>query len=185
RDGVEAHVGRDDHPGVDHLTLRQLLQHPLQLAVRVAVVAPDPQLFALERDLRGVAEAEHAGDEPPVHQLALVEDLAVRRPGAAGSDHETRRHLDAPADLHRPARLLVLGPDQDVREDVVTGNDPGQRLPDHPRLVEDVAEELQILPLPAHAMERTSCMEPPPSPPPAPSAPDLAEWAYYCERSRD
>src|SRR5207245_8352079 len=68
RDGVEAHVGGHDHPRVDDLPLRELLQHTLELAVRVAVVAPDPQLFALERDLRGVTEAEDAGDEPPVHQ---------------------------------------------------------------------------------------------------------------------
>src|SRR5205809_4344825 len=152
RDRVEAHVGGDDHPRVDDLALRQLLEHPLELAVRVPVVAPNPQLFALERDLRGVAEAEHAGDKPPVHQLALVEDLAVRRPGAAGADHEARRDLDAPADFDRAARLLVLGPDQDVREHVVAGNDPRQRLPHHPGLVEDVAEELEILPLLAHAM---------------------------------
>src|SRR5207244_12365757 len=106
----EARVRADDHTLVDHLALRQLLQHPLELAVRVPVVTPDPQLFALERDSRGVAEAEDAGKEPPVHQLALVEDLAVGRPAAARPDHEARRDLDTPADLPRQARLIVLGP---------------------------------------------------------------------------
>src|SRR5439155_24788522 len=94
-------------------------------------------LFALERDLRGVTEAEDAGDESPVHQLAVVEDLAVGRPGAPGANHEARRDLDAPADLDRPARLLVLGPDQDVGQHVVASDDAGQRLPHHPRLIED------------------------------------------------
>src|SRR3989449_8718584 len=152
RDRIEARVRGDDHPRGDHLALRQPLQHPLELAVRVPVVTPDPQLFALERDSRGVAEAEDAGEEPPVHQLALVEDLAVGRPATARPDHEARRDLDTPADLHRPARLLVLGPHPDVGEHGVAGDDPGQRLPHDPRLVEDVTEELQILPLVAHAM---------------------------------
>src|SRR2546427_8716333 len=119
RDGVEAHIGGDDHSRVDHLALRQLLQHPLELTVRVPVVAPDPQLFALERDSRGVAEAEDAGEEPPVHQLALVEDLAVGRPAAARPDHEARRDLDTPADLHLPARLAWLWPHHDGGGDAV------------------------------------------------------------------
>src|SRR5207245_10877924 len=117
-----------DRPRVDDLPLRELLQHTLELAVRVAVVAPDPQLFALERDLRGVTEAEDAGDEPSVHQLTVVEDLAVGRPGAPGADHEARRDLDAPADLDRPARLLVLGPDQDVGQHVVASRSEERRV---------------------------------------------------------
>src|SRR5204863_3594741 len=77
RDGIEAHVRRDDYPRVDDLPLRQLLQDALEVILRVALLAADLQVLALERHARGVAEAEDAGHEPPVHQLGLAEDLAV------------------------------------------------------------------------------------------------------------
>src|SRR6267142_6653467 len=73
RDGIEAHVrGRDD-AGVDDLAPRQLLEDALEMAGRVPLLAPDLELLALERDPRGVAEAEDARDQALVHQLGLVE----------------------------------------------------------------------------------------------------------------
>src|SRR2546430_6184106 len=141
-DGIEAHVrGRDD-PGVDDLALRQLLEDALEMAVGVPLLAPDPELLALERDPRGIAEAEHARDQAPVHQLGLVEHLAVGR-AAAGADDEPGRHLDAAANLHRPAGLVVLWSHQDVGQHVIARDDPGERLADHLRLVEDMTQELR------------------------------------------
>src|SRR5437764_7027847 len=156
RDGIEAHVRRDDHPRVDDLPLRQLLQDALEVILRVSLLAADLQVLALERHARGVAEAEDAGNEPPVHQLGLAEDLAVGGPvAAAGRDHEPRRDLDAPPHLHRPARPLTLLADEDVGQHVVASDDPGQRLAHHARRLEDVPEELQILPLLAHGVSST------------------------------
>src|SRR5258705_13805293 len=141
RDGIEAHVrGRDD-AGVDDLAPQQLLEDALEMARRVPLLAPDLELLALERDPRGVAEAEDARDQALVHQLGLVEHLPVGRP-APGPDDEPGRHLDAAADLHRPAGLIVLRPYQDVGQHVIARDDPGERLADHLRLVEDVAQEL-------------------------------------------
>src|SRR5262245_21430297 len=141
RDGIEAHVrGRDD-PGVDDLALRELFQDTLEMAVSVALLAADPELLALERDPRGVTEAEDARDQALVHQLGLVEHLAVGR-AAAGADDEPGRDLDAAAHLHRPAGLVVLRSHQDVGQHVVARDDPGERLAHHLRLVEDVAQEL-------------------------------------------
>src|SRR6516164_2071468 len=135
------HVMGRAHPGVDDLTLRELLEHALEVAPGVALLAPDPELFALERDARGVAEAEHARDQALVHQLGLVEHLAVGR-AAAGTDDEPGRDLDAATHLHRPARLVVLRSHQDVGQHVIARDDPGERLAHHLRLVEDVAQEL-------------------------------------------
>src|SRR5215468_6392795 len=141
RNRIEAHVRGRDHPGVDDLTLRELLEHALEVAAGVALLAPDPELFALERDARGVAEAEHTRDQALVHQLGLVEHLAVGR-AAAGTDDEPGRDLDAATHLHRPARLVVLRSHQDVGQHVIARDDPGERLAHHLRLVEDVAQEL-------------------------------------------
>src|SRR5580765_7089107 len=140
RDGIEAHVRRRDDARVDDLALRQLLEHTLEMPGRVALLAADPELLALERDPRGVAEAEHARDQALIHELGLVEHLAIGR--AAGADDEPRRHLDAAANLHRAAGLVVLGPDQNVGQHVVAGDDPGEGLAHHLRLVEHVAQEL-------------------------------------------
>src|SRR2546427_13223990 len=82
-DRVEPRVRRRDHRRVDHLASRQLLQHPLELRPRVGLVAPDRQVFALQRDAPRVAEAEHARDDPRVHQVALAAHLAVERRGPA------------------------------------------------------------------------------------------------------
>src|SRR5205823_6977779 len=46
RDGIEAHVRRDDHPRVDDLPLRQLLQDALEVVLRVALLAADLQILA-------------------------------------------------------------------------------------------------------------------------------------------
>src|SRR5499426_4414068 len=143
RDGIETHVRRGDDAGVDDLALRQLLEHALEMAAGIPLLAPDPELLALERDARGVAKAEHARDQALVHQLGLVEHLAVRRSGA-GADDEPGRHLDAAADLDRAPGLIVLRPHQDVGQHVVARDDPGERLSHHLRLVEHVAQELQI-----------------------------------------
>src|SRR5262249_53534961 len=124
RHGIEAHVrGRDDS-GVDDLALRELLEHALEMAVGVPLLAPDAQLLALERDARRVAEAEHARDQALIHQLGLVEHLAVRGT-AAGADDQPRRYLDPAAHLHRTPGLVVLGPDQDVGQHVIAGDDAG------------------------------------------------------------
>src|SRR6267143_204306 len=141
RDGIEAHIGGRDDPGVDHLALRQLLEHALEVAGRVPLMAPDLELLALERDPRGIAEAEHSRDQALVHQLRLLEHLTVGRAPAA-ADHEPRRNLDAAANLHRASGLIVLGPDEDVRQHVIARDDPGHRLAHYLRLVEDVPEEL-------------------------------------------
>src|SRR6266581_9113860 len=69
RDGIEADVGGHDHSGVDHLTLRQLLQDALEMALRLPRLTPDPEILVLEGHPRRVAEAEHAGDEALIHQL--------------------------------------------------------------------------------------------------------------------
>src|SRR6516165_7885921 len=150
RDRIEADVRSLDDPGIDDLSLRELLEHALDMAVRVPLVAPDPQLLALERDARRVAEAEHPRDQALIHQLRLVERLAVGR-AAAGADDESRRHLDAPAHLDRAAGLVVLGSDQDVGQHVIARDDSGERLADHLRLVEHVTQELWILPVVRHA----------------------------------
>src|SRR5262245_19195841 len=150
RDGIETHVrGRDD-PGVDDLALRELFQDALEMAVGVALLAPDPELLALERDPRGVTEAEHARDQALVHQLGFVEHLAISR-AAAGADDKAGRDLDATAHLHRSAGLVVLRSHQDVGQHVVARDDPGKRLAHHLRLLEDVAQELEILPVVGHA----------------------------------
>src|SRR5262247_2079459 len=139
RDGIETYVrGRDD-PGVDDLTLRQLFQDALEMAVGVALLPPDPELLALERHARRVTEAEDARDQALVHQLRLVEHLAVGR-AAAGADDEPGRDLDAAAHLHRPARLVVLRSHQDVGQHVIARDDSGERLAHHLCLVEDVAQ---------------------------------------------
>src|SRR6266850_229805 len=142
RDGIEADVRGRDHSGVDDLALRQLLEDALEMAGRVPLLAPDPELLALERDPRRVTKAEDPRDEPLVHQLGLLEHFAVGRTAAPGGDDEPRRDLDASADLDRAAGLVVLGPDEDVRQHVVAGDDTRQRLSHHPRLVEHVAEKL-------------------------------------------
>src|SRR3989441_3748972 len=114
RDGIEANVGGDDHAGVDHLTLRQLLQDAFEMALRLPRLTPDPEILVLEGHPRRVAEAEHAGDEALIHQLGLLEHLTVGGPAAPGGDDQPGRHLDAPADLDRVPGLIVLGPDEDV-----------------------------------------------------------------------
>src|SRR5262245_15965061 len=141
RHGIETHVRSRDDPGVDDLALRQLFQDALEMAVGVALLPPDPELLALERHARRVTEAEDARDQALVHQLRLVEHLAVGR-AAAGADDEPGRDLDAAAHLHRPARLVVLRSHQDVGQHVVARDDPGERLAHDLRLVEDVAQEL-------------------------------------------
>src|SRR5258708_32941230 len=55
---VEPRVRRRDHRRVDHLASRQLFQHPLDLRPRIALVAPDRQVLALQGDAARVAEAE-------------------------------------------------------------------------------------------------------------------------------
>src|SRR5262249_9306918 len=107
RDGIEAHVRRGDDTRVDDLALRQRLEHALEMAAGIPLLAPDPELLALEREARGVAEAEHARDQALVHQLGLVEHLAVRRSGA-GADDEPGRHFHAAADLHLTHGPIVL-----------------------------------------------------------------------------
>src|SRR4029450_5339357 len=79
RDRVEAHVGGQDHPGVDDLSLRQLVQRALHLGLRVAVPALDLEVLPLERHLVaiGVGEGEDARDQRLVHQLVLLEEIAV------------------------------------------------------------------------------------------------------------
>jgi len=57
------------------------------------------------------------------------------------------RHLDAAAHLDRVSRLIVLGAHEDVGQHVVAVMIPVIGLRTTPRLVEDVAEELEILPL--------------------------------------
>src|SRR5690349_10984594 len=150
RHGIEAYVRGGDDPGVDDLALRELLEHALEMAVGVPLLASNAKLLALERDARGVAEAEHARDQAVIHELGLVEHLAVGG-AAAAADDEPRRDLDPAAHLHRAPGLIVLGPDQDVGQHVIAGNDAGERLADHLRLVEHVAQELQILPVVRHA----------------------------------
>src|SRR5205823_7560251 len=105
----------------------------------------------LQAHAGGVAKAEEARDERVMHQLALAEQLAVRGPVAAGADDEPRRDLDAPPHLHRPARPLRLGADDDVGQDVIPRDDPAQRPPDDACLVEDVAQQLGVVPGLAHA----------------------------------
>src|SRR5215467_1322288 len=141
RDGIETHVGGRDDPRVDDLAAGQLFEDAVEMAVGVALLAPDPELLALQRDPRRVAEAEDPRDQALVHQLGLVEQLAVGR-AAAGADDEPGRDLDAAAHLHRSARLVVLRPHQDVRQHVIARDDPGERLAHDLRLVEDVAQEL-------------------------------------------
>src|SRR5207302_4136473 len=137
RDGIEANVrGRDD-PGVDHLALREFLEDALDVAVRVPLLTADLELLALERDTRGIAEAEHPRDQALVHQLRLLEHLAVRRT-SAGADDEPRRDLDAPANLHRASGLVVRGTHQDVGQHAIARDDPGEGLAHHLLLVEDV-----------------------------------------------
>src|SRR2546427_1199787 len=164
RDGIEADVGGRDHSRVDDLALGQLLQDALEMTVSVPLLASDPELLAFERDPPRVPEAEDPRDEALVHQLGLFEHLAVGRAAAHGGDHEPRRHLDAPADLHRMTGLIVLGADEDIGQHVVAGDDARYRLAHHPRLVEDVAEKIEILPVVGHAGECTSGMGPRPRP---------------------
>src|SRR5258708_38326502 len=76
---VEPRVRRRDHRRVDHLASRQLFQHPLDLRPRITLVAPDGQVLALQGHASRVAEAEHARDDPRVHEVALAEHLTVGR----------------------------------------------------------------------------------------------------------
>src|SRR5215510_1639584 len=151
RDRIEAYVGGDDHAGVDHLALRKLLQDAVEMALGVARLPADFEILVLQGDPRRVAEAEDAGDQALVHQLGLLEHLAVGGPAAPGGDDQPRRHLDAAADFDRVPGLIGLGPDEDVGQYVVAGDDAGHRLAHHPGLVEDVAEEFPILPVFSHA----------------------------------
>ena len=83
---------------------------------------------------------------------ALAEQLAVGRPVAPRRDDEPRRDLDPPADLDGAARLVALGADQDVRQHVVAGDDPRERLADDARLLEDVPQQLFVLPAAVHTV---------------------------------
>ena len=120
------------------------------MAPRVALLAADLQIVALEAHPPRVLEAEQPRHDALVHQLLLAEQLAVRRPVASRRDHEPRRHLDPPAHFDGARRRLVVRADEDVREHVVAADDPAQRLAQHGRLVEDVLEELGVVPLRVH-----------------------------------
>src|SRR5262245_38146834 len=72
-DRVEADVGGADHPGVDDLALAQLVEDALEVGLGVALLTLDAEVLALEEDPGRVLEAEHAGDQSPVHHLALAE----------------------------------------------------------------------------------------------------------------
>src|SRR5262245_48919825 len=143
---IEVRVGRNDHARVDDLALSELLQDPLQVVFGRPGVPPDLQVFALQHQPRGIAEAEDAGHQRVVHELALAEQLAIRGPVTVRGDHHPGGDPDPPADFHGPSRLLTLGPHQDVGQRVVAGDDSGHRTPHHPRLLEDVAQPLGIIP---------------------------------------
>src|SRR4029453_15310636 len=85
RNRIEAHVGGHDDAGIYDLAPRQLLEDALDVPGRVPLLAPDLELLALERYPRGWAEAEPPRDQPLVHQLRLIETLAVRRARAGAN----------------------------------------------------------------------------------------------------
>src|SRR5215470_13133199 len=152
RDGIEAHIGREDHAGVNDLALGQLVEGALDLGLGVPVDSLDRQVFAFERHLvlGGVHEREDARDERLIHEVCVLEEIAVGLPGAPGGEHETRRDLDLAADLHRRRRLPLLRPHQHVGKHVIAGDDSGDRLAEDLRLVEQVLEELRVVALAEH-----------------------------------
>ena len=101
----------------------------------------------LEGDLvaGGVEEAEDPRDQGLVHHLRVAEEIAVRLAMLAGGQDEPRGHADLPPDLHGPLLLLLLGSDQDVREDVVPGDDPAEGFSEHSCPFEDALEQLRIV----------------------------------------
>src|SRR5262245_13473226 len=78
RDRIEPHVRGLDHPGIDDLPLRQLVEHALQMSGRVALLPANLQLLALQRHPGGVTEAEHPRHQAMIHQLPVAEQFTVR-----------------------------------------------------------------------------------------------------------
>jgi hypothetical protein len=115
------------------------------MQVGFSVVALDLEVLALQRDPGRVPETEDPEDERSIHQGRLTEDLAVGGTIASGADHQARRHSNPAAHLHRPAGILALGADQDVRQDMVAGDDAGERLSYDFGALEDVLEIFGIV----------------------------------------
>src|SRR5688572_1431101 len=72
---------------------------------------------------------------------------------ATRRDDEPRRDLDAAADLDGAPRMLPLAAYENVRQHVVAGDDARHRLSDHPCLLEDVAQQLFVLPAFVHRIQ--------------------------------
>ena len=76
---------------------------------------------------------------------------AIGLPRPSRGQHQSGRDLDLAANLHGAGRLIFLRSHQDVREDVIAGDDAGHGLAQDLGLVEEMLEELGVVFLAEHA----------------------------------